>query len=180
VASDDGVPSTDESALGDTELFTDQVEASDFFRDGVFHLKASVDLEELYRAVRANQKFTRSRANITDLFEDIFRCRIQQVTLCVGGGRARGLLRRASGGDVATSSHALKRQLRFPCGRLSTVLHHVGFVEVLLDKTFTATERGDSLARCGLELFGNFLCVRATLSPRPPPPNAALMATGSP
>jgi hypothetical protein len=41
-------------------------------------------------------------------------------------------------------------------------------VEVTLDEALTAAERGDGLA------------VRATLSPRPPPPKAALMATGRP
>jgi hypothetical protein len=40
-----------------------------------------------------------------------------------------------------------------------------GFVEVLFDKTFTATERSDGLAGCGLELFGDFFASACDLEP---------------
>ncbi|CAB4590029.1 unannotated protein [freshwater metagenome] len=87
VAGDHRVRIIDESALRNSELFTNQVEAGDFFRHGVFNLKASIDLEEGDGAVGADQKFTGSRADVPDLFEDVLRCRIQQVALSISEER---------------------------------------------------------------------------------------------
>ena len=71
MAGDLGVRIVDESALGDSELLTNEVEARDFFRDGVFYLQAGVDLEERDGAVRANQELAGSRPDVPDLFQDV-------------------------------------------------------------------------------------------------------------
>ena len=71
MAGDLGVRKVDETSLGDSELFTNKIEARDFFRDGVFHLQASIDLEERDGAVRANQELAGSRPDVPDLFQDV-------------------------------------------------------------------------------------------------------------
>ena len=56
-----------------------------------------------------------------------------------------------------------------------------GLVEVALDEALAAAERGDRLADgASRTARGSPRSVRATFSPRPPPPNAALIATGRP
>ena len=165
MARDDRVRVVDEPALGDTKLFAHQVEAADFFGHGVFDLEASIDLEECNGAIGANQKLTRASSDISDLFEDVLRRRIQQVALCVGEERRGGFLdkflvttlqRAVTGRHDNNVALVVSKALGFDVS---------GFVEVLLDETFTATERGDGLARRGLELFRDFLAGACDLEP---------------
>src|SRR5690625_5410204 len=57
-------------AGGDAELFPHQVDAGDFFGDGVFDLEAGVDFEERKRAVEAHQALKGDRTHIPSLFDE--------------------------------------------------------------------------------------------------------------
>ena len=55
-----------------------------------------------------------------------------------------------------------------------------GLVQEPLDEALAAAERDTASRTAESNSSGISSMVRATFSPRPPPPNAALMATGSP
>ena len=145
----------------------------------MLHLKAGVHLEERDQTVLADEIFDGAGTVIVGFLADALRGLVDLLALSIGEERRGSLL-----------DQLLKRR----CGEQSRVPYHdvavlirdhlrfdvAGLVEVALDEAFTATEGGDRLTRRRLNSSGISSSVRATFIPRPPPPNAALMAIGTP
>ena len=91
VPGDDGVGVIQHAALGDSELFANQVNARDFLGDGVLHLEPRVDFEERDGPIRTDEELAGSRSHVPDLFEDVLGCAVEQVPLLVGDERCGGL-----------------------------------------------------------------------------------------
>lgn len=157
VTGDDRVRIVEKPALGYAELFANEVDPRHFFRDGVFDLKTGVDLEERDGAVGSDQEFAGSRTDVTDLFENVLRCRIEQLALLVREERRWRLFNEFL---VTTLQRAVTGRHDYNVALVvgqTLGLDVTRFVEVLLDETLTATESGDCLACRGLKLFGDFL-----------------------
>ena len=150
-----GSPSSSSASGGDAELFTDEVDARDLFRDGVLDLQAGVDLEERDRAIRTDQELAGSRADVADLAQDRLRRFVERAGLlrreegcrCFFDELLVAALQRAVAGrhddDVA---RGIREALGLDVARL---------VEILLDEALAAAEGADGLAGRGLEDFGD-------------------------
>ena len=57
-------------SLRDTNLLAHQVDARDFFGDGVFDLQARVDLEEPDAAVGLQEELDRAHADVVHVLEE--------------------------------------------------------------------------------------------------------------
>ena len=62
-----------ESPLSNSELFPNQIDSRNFFRDRVLHLEPGIDLEEGHRAIFSDEKLAGSGPDVTRGFEDCFR-----------------------------------------------------------------------------------------------------------
>ena len=169
------------SAVGDPELLADQVDAGGLLGHRVLHLQPGVHLEERDQAVLADQVLDGAGAVVMRLLADALGRLVDLLALCVGEERSRGLL------DQLLEA-ALQRAVT------SAGDHHIAvlvgdhlcldvarLVQVALDEAFRRgrtprppREVADSNSS------GISSMVRATFIPRPPPPNAALIATGTP
>ena len=95
-------------ALGDQDLRAHDVDAGDFFGDGVFHLNAGVHLDEVKLArFHIHQEFDGARAFIVHLFGDAF-AEVTQL-FALGGGQIGG-----GGAFDHLLVAALNRAIAFP------------------------------------------------------------------
>ena len=76
-----GVRVVDRAAVCNAELLAYEIEASHFFRDGVFDLQARVDFEERNRAVSADEELARARIDVTRFAQDRLRRGVEALKL---------------------------------------------------------------------------------------------------
>ena len=128
----------------------------------------------------ADEELAGARAHVAGLAQDRLGRVVELLELRVGQERGRRLLdqllvpplqRAVPGRDDHDGAVRVGQALG---------LHVPRPVQVPLDEALAVTERHGGLADRRLVLLRDLLEVRATLRPRPPPPNAALIATGSP
>ena len=162
-------------AGGDAEHLADQVDAGDLLGDAVLDLEAGVDLEEGDGAVLGDQELAGAGADVAGLAQDRLRRLVEAVDLVVGEERRGRLLdqllvaalqRAVAGGDDDDVAVLVGQALGLDVARL---------VEELLDEALAAAERrrpprGPPTRRRRRPRSIS----RATLRPRPPPPNDRL------
>ena len=128
----------------------------------------------------ADQELAGAGADVAGLLEDGLGGRRRACDLVVGQERCGRLLdqllvaalqRAVAGGDDHDVAVLVGQALGLDVARL---------VEVPLHEALAATEGRDRLADRGVVGSGISSSVRATFRPRPPPPKAALIATGRP
>ncbi len=156
MAAQGGVVVAEFFAVGDAEHFADQVDAGDFFGDGVFDLEAGVDFEEGDGAVGADEELDGAGADVAGFLQDGFGGRVQLVDLGLGEEGGGGFLDQflvaalegaVAGGDDDDVAVGVGQALGFDVA---------GFVEVALDEAFAAAEGGYRLADGGVVEFGDF------------------------
>ena len=164
----------------DPEHLADQVDAGDLLGDAVLDLEPGVDLEEGDRAVLADEELARAGADVAGLAQDRLGGLVERVIWSsvrngAGASSTSFWCRRCSEQSRVETTTTL------PCW---SARHWVSTWRGL-SRNFstkhsprpnaeTASRTADSKASATSSIS------RATLSPRPPPPNAALIAIGRP
>ena len=87
MAGDGWVVITQDFAIGNAELLTNQVKTGDFLTYGVFHLQASIDLKERNGAVLADKELARSGAVVASFADDRLGRGVQLLVLRLGKER---------------------------------------------------------------------------------------------
>ena len=169
------------AALGDAELLAHQVDAGDLLGHRMLDLQPGVHLEERDRAVLGDQEFAGSGADVADLFEDGLRRRVE---------RRRSARPTRNGAGASSTSFWWRRCSEQSRVEITTTLpcesarHWVstcrGSSRYFSTKHSPRPNAAIASRVADSNSSGISSRVRATLRPRPPPPNAALMATGSP
>ena len=150
---------------GDIELFAHQVEAADLFGDGVLHLQARVDFQEVHLAVRGHHEFAGAQAHVADRGEQAAGVFLQRADDFLGQeGRGRlfheflvaALQRAVTGGvhgevavrvapglglDVACLVHELLDEVFLQIAALQRVVVHVEAAQLLV-----VMHHGDAVA----------------------------------
>ena len=167
-------------AGGDPEHLADEVEAGDLLGDAVLDLQAGVDLEEGDGAVLGDQELAGAGADVLRLAQDRLGALVEAADLLVGEERRGRLLdqllvaalqRAVAGGDHDDVAVLVGEALG---------LHVARLVEELLHEALAAAEGATASRTADSKASATSSFLRATLRPRPPPPNAALMAIGRP
>ncbi len=144
-------------------------------------LEPGVHLEEADRAVDGDEELAGARADVARRAQDRLGRVVELLDLRVGQERRRALPRQASGAAAAASSHGSRRRPRSRARRPGTASpraagrsRYRSTKHSPLPNAAVASRTADSYSSAISSK------VRATLSPRPPPPKAALIATGRP
>ena len=146
-------------AVGDAQLFDNEVASGGFFGDGVLHLQARVHFQKGDGAAAADEKFRRACAHVARAGADVARGLVQALALCVaqerGGGffhellvaPLQGAVTRAEDGDAPVR---VGHDLHFHMARL---------VQVLLHEAFAPAKGGGGFAHGGVIQLGHFFHV---------------------
>ncbi len=127
------------AAVGDVELFTDQVESADLLADGVLDLQSRVDFEEVDLALFGHHEFAGAQSHIVDGFEQAARIAFQLFGRPVRKERRGRLLDQllvaALHGAVARGIHGevavrIASALRLDVASLVDEAFHEVFVQV--------------------------------------------------
>ena len=165
----------------DAQLLADQVDAADLLGDRVLDLQARVDLEERDRAVGGDEELARPGADVAGLAQDRLR-RLDQLRVLRVGEERRGrlldqLLVAALQRAVARGDDDDRAVLRPPGTASRRAAGGRGTARRSTRRARTPRRPRGWRTRTSRRSRSTS---RATFRPRPPPPNAALMATGRP
>ena len=168
-------------AGGDAEHLADQVDAGDLLGHGVLDLEPGVDLEEGDGAVLGDEELAGAGADVAGLLEDRLGGLVEPLDLVLGEERRGRLLdellvpalqRAVAGRDRPRRCRAGRRGTGSPRG--AGLSRNFSTKHSPRPNAATASRTADSNASATSSIS------RATLRPRPPPPNAALIAIGRP